>query len=370
MEVVLRRLHWKTVLIYLDDIIVFSKDFETHMERLAEVFTRLKAAGLKLKPSKCQLFGERVQYLGHVVSAQGGERDPVKVHAVAEWPVPKHRTDVRAFLGTCGYYRRFIADYSSVAKPLFQLSSPEHKFEWTTACHEAFTSLKKRLTQAPILAYPDYSKPFIVDTDASQVAMGAVLSQVHDGAERVVVYYSKTFTPEQSNYCVTRKELLAIVKALKHFRPHLYGRKFKVRTDHASLTWLLKTSTPSGQLGRWMETLAEFDFELEFRRGLKHNNADGLSRPVCQDCKQCARMAVVNIQPLEGLADYQSKCSEVRPVYNTLKEGSILDPATCAKGTSLLLALKDRLSFTHDKDLQITLDLRGRTCQVPICPVT
>ena len=185
-----------------------------------------------------------------------------------------------------------------------------------------------------------------------------------------MVYYSKTFTPEQSNYCVTRKKLLAIVKALKHFRPHLYGRKFKVRTDHASLTWLLKTSTPSGQLGRWMETLAEFDFELEFRRGLKHNNADGLSRPVCQDCKQCARIAVVNIQPLEGLADYQSKCSEVRPVYNTLKEGSILDPATCAKGTSLLLALKDRLSFTHDKDLQITLDLRGRTCQVPICPVT
>ena len=119
-----------------------------------------------------------------------------------------------------------------------------------------------------------------------------------------------------------------------------------------------------------METLEEFDFELEFRRGLKHNNADGLSKPMCQDCKQCACMTVVNVQPLEGLADYQSKRSEVEPVYNTLKDGSILDLTTCAKGTSLLLSLKNKLKFTQDEVLKITLDLRGKTCQVPVCPVT
>ena len=284
METVLRGLHWRTLLIYLDDIIVFSKDLDSHLERLGEVFTRLQTAGLKLKPEKCELFASRVNYLGHVVSERGVETDQEKVQSVKEWPVPKHPTDVRSFLGTCGYYRRFIPSYSEVARPLTQLSAAKPgDFVWTKECHSAFNKLKTHLSTAPILAYPDYNIPFILDTDASNVGCGAVLSQEQEGLARVIAYYSKMHSPEEINYCVTRQELLAIVKALKHFRPYLYGRKFTVRTDHASLAWLIRTPHPTNQLARWLELLSEFDLELVHRKGLKHNNADGLSRQECKD---------------------------------------------------------------------------------------
>lgn len=290
METALRGLHWKSVLIYLDDIIVFAPDVDSHVERLAEVFGRLRAAGLKLKPEKCRLFADRVQYLGHTVSHRGIETDQTKVDAVKEWPQPRHKRDVRAFLGTCGYYRRFIQNYSELSRPLSQLSSKSAPFKWTQECHESFEGLKRRLTTAPILAYPDYSLPFVLDTDASAVGTGAVLSQVQEGQERVVAYYSKMMSAEERNYCVTRQELVAVVKAIIHFRPQLYGREFTVRTDHASLSWLLRTPQPQGQVARWIATLSEYNFRLEYRKGRKHNNADGLSRQLCANCRQCERM--------------------------------------------------------------------------------
>jgi hypothetical protein len=217
METVLRGLHWKTLLIYLDDIIVFSPDLDSHLERLQEVFQRLMVAGLKLKPEKCHLFAKKVHYLGHVVSAQGIETEDDKTQAVQQWPTPKHKTDIRAFLGTCGYYRRFIKKYSEVSRPLSQACAKNSPFQWTTECQTAFSQLKAALTTAPILAYPNYSIPFILDTDASQVGSGAVLSQQQEGEERVVSYFSKMYSSEEINYCVTRQELLAIVKAVKHF---------------------------------------------------------------------------------------------------------------------------------------------------------
>ena len=290
METVLRGLHWQTVLIYLDDIIVFSKDMNSHLERLAEVFQRLTAAGLKLKPQKCTLFAEQVQYLGHVVSQNGISTDDSKVQRVQEWPRPQHKTDVRAFLGTCGYYRRFIPRYSEVSRSLSQLCSKDSRFQWDEECELAFNKLKAHLVTAPILAYPDYAREFILDTDASQVGTGAVLSQIHGGQERVVSYYSKMYSSEESNYCVTRQELLAIIKAVRHFRPQLYGRRFLVRTDHASLVWLLQNPAPTGQLARWLETLSEYNFRIQHRKGRKHNNADGLSRQICKECKQWDRM--------------------------------------------------------------------------------
>ena len=290
MEKVLQGLHWQTLLLYLDDVIVIAPDFNTHIQRLREVLQRLQQAGLKLKPSKCELLQTEVRYLGHVVSANGVATDPDKVQAVREWPEPHTAKQLMAFLGTVGYYRQYIEDYATLAKPLTVLTGKGIKWSWDSAAQGAFSELKRRLVEAPVLGYPDPRISYVLDTDASDVGVGAVLSQVQDSQERVIAYYSKTLAPPERNYCVTRRELLAVVKAVRHFRPYLYGRRFKLRTDHASLQWLCQRREPSHQVARWLEILAEFNYQLEHRAGTKHGNADGLSRRECQDCKQCGRI--------------------------------------------------------------------------------
>ena len=288
MEKVLKGLQWRTLLLYLDDVIIFSKDFESHLERLAEVCQRFRSAQLKLRPEKCHLFQREVHYLGHVVSRHGVATDPAKIAAVRDWKTPQCTQEVKSFLGFVGYYRRFCPDFATIARPLNILSSKEVKFQWGPAEETAFQQLRALLIEAPVLTYPDPSRQYILDTDASNEAAGAVLSQIVEGEERVVAYYSKTFSPPQRNYCVTRRELLAVVMATNHFRPYLYGQEFRLRTDHASLLWLYKRTEPSHQVARWLESLAEFRFQLEHRAGAKHGNADGLSR--CADCPQCTRI--------------------------------------------------------------------------------
>ena len=286
MESVLQGLHWKTLLLYLDDIIVIAPTFEIHVNRLEEVFQRLAKANLKLKPSKCELFQSSVKYLGHIVSAGGVATDPDKVKAIKEWTTPTTVKHVQAFLGLAGYYRQYINQFSTIAKPLSVLISKDTEWDWTEECEQAFQKLKQCLTEAPILGYPDPTLPYVLDTDASAVGVGAVLSQVQNGRERVIAYYSKTLAPPERNYCVTRRELLAVVKAVSHFRPYLYGRPFTLRTDHASLMWLCRRKEPSHQVARWLEILSEFKYRLEHRAGTKHTNADALSRH-CIDCRQC-----------------------------------------------------------------------------------
>ena len=290
MEQVVHGLHWKTLLLYLDDIIVIGPDFETHLTRLGEVLGRLRGAGLKLKPAKCELLQTKVGYLGHVVSQRGVSTDPEKIEAVAQWPVPKDLKELQAFLGTVGYYRQYIPSFATLAKPLTRLTGSKETWQWTTEQQEAFEQLQKCLVTAPVLGYPNPGLPYVLDTDASNEGVGAVLSQVQEGEERVIGYYSKTLTPPERNYCVTRRELLAVVKGVKHFRPYLYGQKFTLRTDHASLLWLCQRREPSDQVARWLETLSEFKYTLHHRAGARHGNADGLSRRPCGDCKQCQRI--------------------------------------------------------------------------------
>ena len=287
MEQVLKGLQWKSLLLYLDDVIVFSPDFETHLDRLGTVFARFRQANLKLKPSKCELLQQQVRYLGHVVSSQGVSTDPEKIKAIKEWQVPRCQTEVRTFLGFMGYYRRFCQDYATVAKPLTVLTAKGAEFVWGAEQQGAFDKLRLMMMSSPVLAYPDMKLEYILDTDASLDGVGAVLSQVQGEEERVIAYYSKTLGPAERNYCVTRRELLAIVMATKHFRPYLYGRKFRLRTDHASLQWLYRRKEPSHQVARWLELLAEFHFVLEHRAGERHGNADGMSR--CSSaCRQCS----------------------------------------------------------------------------------
>jgi transposase InsO family protein len=239
---------------------------------------------LKLKARKCVLFGKQVTYLGHVISENGIQTDPEKVDAVKRWPEPVNKTQVRSFIGLCSYYRKFIANFSNIARPLHKLTEVATPFLWTGECQTAFDLLKAKLTSAPILTHPDFSKPFILDTDASQNAIGAALSQIQDGQEKVIAYASKVLSKSERKYCVTRKELLAVVTFIKHFRPFLYGHKFLVRTDHSSLRWLLRFKDPEGQLARWLEVIAAYDMEIEHRAGKLHGNADGLSRLPCGQC--------------------------------------------------------------------------------------
>ncbi|KAG1930770.1 thy-1 membrane glycoprotein [Pimephales promelas] len=278
MDVVLADLQWTTCLVYLDDIIVFGRTFQEHLQRLEEVLLKLRHAKLKVKPSKCTIFSSQVQYLGHVISAEGVMADPSKVEAVQAWPTPKTQTEVRSFVGLASYYRRFIKGFAEIARPLHQLTEKGKRFVWREECQEAFQQLKSRLISAPVLAYPDPKKPFILDTDASDVGVGAVLSQEDGGLERVVAYASRALTKQERKYATTKKELLSVVTFTKHFKHYLLGREFLLRTDHSSLRWLHNFSGLEGQLARWLEQLANFQYKIIHRPGKQHTNADALSR--------------------------------------------------------------------------------------------
>ncbi|GBM92540.1 Retrovirus-related Pol polyprotein from transposon 297, partial [Araneus ventricosus] len=251
-------------------------------------FKRLQKANLKLSPKKCRFFRKEVSYLGHIISADGVKTDPEKTKAVVDWPRPETVHDLQSFLGLCTYYRRFVRNFPAIARPLHKLTEARSNFNWTEECENSFNSLKQALITSPVLTYPRTDKEFILDTDASNEGIGAVLSQKIGNEECVIAYFSKSLGKPERNYCVTRKELLAIVKSIEHFHHYLYGRKFLLRTDHASLRCLLNFREPEGQIARWIQRLQEYDFEIQHRKGTSHGNADALSRRPCKEsCKHC-----------------------------------------------------------------------------------
>jgi hypothetical protein len=285
MEIVLNGLQWTTCLIYLDDVIVFSSTFSDHISRLDEVFRRIQDSGLKLSPSKCNLFRTEVKFLGHIVSSQGTQPDPDNVRKLLDWPTPTCQTDVRAILGLANYYRKYIRDFSKRVRSLTDLTRKNRPFEWTAQCQQEFNDIKTALTSSDFMAYPTTDGLFILDTDACDRGLGSVLSQVQDGRERVIAYGSKSLLKSEINYCVTDKELLAVKTFILQYKHFLLGRKFIVRTDHAALKWLFTLQEPKGRIARWIELLSEFDFEIQYRPGVKHNNADGMSR--CPNPRNC-----------------------------------------------------------------------------------
>lgn len=284
MSDVLRGLQWEECLLYMDDIIVPAATFEEHLQRLEHVFQRLLVANLKLKPSKCIFFQKQVGFLGHVVSEQGIHTDPEKIKAVQEWPQPKNVKHMRSFLGLCSYYRRFVEGFAKIARPLHKICEKGVKFHWTLECQQAFDNLKRALVTPPILAYPNPGAPFILDTDASDKAVGAVLSQEQDSKERVIAYMSNTMNKHEQSYCITRKELLAVVTALKKFHCYLYGQEITLRTDNAAVSWMKNLKNPTGQTARWLQVLGTYNLNVVHRPGRVHGNADALSRAPCKSC--------------------------------------------------------------------------------------
>ena len=287
MDRMLTGLHWQICLVYLDDVIVFSKTPAEMLDRLRIVFQRLRSAKLKLKPSKCHLFQRKVKYLGHIISQDGISTDPDKVESVKHWPVPTNVHEIRSFTGFANYYRRFVPNFATIAKPLYDLTDKNVPFKWTKECQTAFDSLRIQLITAPVLSFPSPDGLLILDTDASAVGIGCVLSQVQNGIEKVLAYGSRCLSKEEKNYCTTRLELLAIVTFTNQFRHYLLGREFIVRTDHSSLRWLVHLKDSEGQLARWLEKLAEYKFTIIHRPGKFHTNADSLSRRPCPNSCPC-----------------------------------------------------------------------------------
>lgn len=266
------------VVVFLDDILVCSSDFKTHCRLLREVFSRLSSAGLKINPDKCEFGCREVKYLGFRVNESGLTTDPEKVDSVVTFPSPINVKQLRTFLGMAGWYRRFVSDFSTIVAPLTKLLKKRISWSWTDEQENSFQKLKTVLSSAPILARPNFTLPFVLQTDASNTGLGAVLTQIQDGEERVIAYSSRTLSRTEQNYSVTEKECLAVLFGIERNRHYLEGYTFTVITDHASLKWLLNLKNPTGRLARWSLRLQPFDFKIEYRKGKLNAVADALSR--------------------------------------------------------------------------------------------
>jgi len=286
MNIILQRENWSKCLIYLDDVLIFGRTIKEHNDRLSLVLQRIKEAGLKLSPEKCCILKTRVHYLGHVIDADGVRTDPDKITAIKQWHIPMCVKELQSFLGLCNYYRRFIKNYAMLSEPLTRMIQKDAKFDWDDDKINAFNRLKEALSSPPVLALPIRDGYYVLDTDASQNSIGAVLSQIQNGSERVVAFASKTLTKSQRKYCITRKELFSIYTFVLKFKHYLFGQKFTVRTDHEALKWFLKWDSPNtSQFCVWKSELEVYDMVIEYRKGKYHVNADALSR--LGYCEQC-----------------------------------------------------------------------------------
>ena len=277
-------------IVYLDDLIIFSDTKEEHLKRIEAVFQKLAAAGLKLKPSKCYFYKEEIEHLGHVVSGEGICTNPKKVEAVTKWPTPQTVYDVRSFLGFVGYYRRFIKNFSKIAKPIREVitglenqskrTAKKTFIEWTEAANSAFEHLKELCVSTPLLAYSDYQLPFILHTDSRSEGLGAVLYQKQEGKLRVIAYALRSVSKSESNYSAHKLEFLALKWAVcEKFHEYLYGSKpFEVYTDNNPLTCVLTSAKLDACGQRCVAKLANYNFTIKYRCGQSNVEADALSR--------------------------------------------------------------------------------------------
>ena len=278
MDQVLTGLQGVELFVYMDDIVVYASSLEEHNIKMNKLMDRLRAANLMLQPDKCEFLRHEVTYLGHIIGENGIRPDPQKISAVKNFPTPKNIKNIRQFLGLAGYYRRFISDFSKIANPLSNLLKKDVAFKWTDVTQEAFDTLKELLCKEPILQYPDFNRAFILTTDASDFAIGGILSQGEIGHDLPIAYASRVLNAPEKNYSTIEKELLAITYCVNHFRPYLYGKKFTLVTDHQPLTWLHRVKDPTSRLVRWRLKLEEYSYDIIYKKGTSNSNADALSR--------------------------------------------------------------------------------------------
>ncbi|GJX40154.1 putative reverse transcriptase domain-containing protein [Tanacetum coccineum] len=264
----------KFVIVFIDDILIYSKNKKEHKEHLKQILELLKKEELYAKFSKCEFWIPKVQFLGHVIDSEGIHVDPAKIESIKDWTSPKSPTEIRQFLGLAGYYRRFIEGFSKIAKPMTKLTQKKVKFEWGDKQEAAFQLLKQKLCSAPILALPEGSEDFITYCDASKKGLGAVLMQ----REKVISYASRQLKIHEKNYTTHDLELGAVVFALKIWRHYLYGTKCTVFTDHKSLQHILDQKELNMRQRRWLELLSDYDCDIRYHPGKANVVADALSR--------------------------------------------------------------------------------------------
>lgn len=367
MQRVLRDRLYNGVIVFVDDILIYSKTAEEHAELVDWVLQRLEDEGYYAHPDKCEFFESEVSFLGHVVSEKGLAVQQYKVKAVRDWPQPHTKKEVRSFLGLTGYYRKFIKQYSELALPLTDLTRDDTKFEWGGLQQEAFDGLKERLTTADVLAHPDPDRPYILATDASGFAISGVLMQDQaDGSRRPVAFYSKKMNGAEMRYPVHEQELLAVVGAVEHWRCYLEGSAYPllIHTDHRSLQYLNTQPHLSARQSRWVEKLSEFEFVIQPVAGKTNVVADALSRRADYEAEAEANEAkrrtdteasgtvLQNVIPQRVKVRLTCVDAEVRPLWETrLADVPLLqDLRTAAKKDEVY---QQRLTAERDDGLMV-----------------
>ncbi len=280
MNNILRDYIGKFCFVYLDDIVIYSKTVQDHFQHLKQLFAKLEVSGLTLNLKKCSMLQKNITYLGHVVSEEGVHTEASKVKAVQDFPAPKNLKEVQRFLGLASWYHHFISHFSEQAAPLYALKAKNATWDWTVECQNASDDLKYALQRTPVLMPPDFTKDFKVQTDASDIGLGAVLTQDFNGAEHVIAYASRLLHGAEKSYSTAEKECLAVVWAVEKWRQYLEGGNFEVLTDHSALTWVFNHPKPSSRLTRWALRLQGFSFTVKYRKGSCNVVPDALSRGV------------------------------------------------------------------------------------------
>ena len=292
------------VIVYIDDILVYSQDLATHLRTLDQVLQRLQESKLFAHRAKCAFCQDRVEFLGHIVSAQGVEADGRKLSIIEEWPTPTDAHEVRSFLGLANYFWRFVRRFAHIAAPLHALTSSRAVWRWEAEHHAAFAELKRALSQAPVIVPFEPKLPITVYTDASDLQVGAVLTQDHGQGPQVVAFESAALKPSNRTLTVQEKEMFSIVHACKIWRHYLHGSEFEfvVNTDHASLQYIFTCKEPSMQFQRWAQKLGEFKFSIRYQPGKLNAVADALSRrPGAAVLSAMQLLATCVVGPASGL---------------------------------------------------------------------
>ncbi|GBO04446.1 Retrovirus-related Pol polyprotein from transposon 17.6 [Araneus ventricosus] len=355
MNLVLAGLNEFHISCYIDDLVIASQDFETHIKRLQMVFDRLIQANLKVKPSKCSFLRNEISYLGHTIKEGQVFPDKKNLDSIKKALPPKNRKQVRSFLGLTGFYRKFIPNYSKVALPLTELTKDTTKFEWSEREQLAFEELKNYLISEPCLALPDFSKPFSVFTDASKYALGAVLVQEDETKfHHPISFASRKLSDAETRYSVVEREAMAIVFALNHFKNYLFGKHFTVYSDQQCLSKILKLKDPNSRIARWMLTLQQFDYTVIHKPGRLNQMADYLSRakypkeenvsveqPDINTLELNSSTFVCNSMPVSEIIQKQNCDSYFNNIKNKLKSNFIFSPK------SPKFFIKDDLLLCH-----------------------
>lgn len=342
------------LLIYLDDIIILSTTFEEHLKDLQAVFDRLKEYNLTANREKCHFCCSRIKYLGHYITPQGLALDPEKVLAINKMKPPSNVKHLLTFLQMCSWYRRFVQNFAKVTEPLSRLTKKNVEWKWETEQQTAFNRLRELLVNAPILAQVDESKPFIIKTDASGYAVGAVLVQGEGEQEHPIEYASRLLNAAERNYSTTEREALAVVWAVNKFRGYIEGSPITLLTDHQALKWLMSLKSPTGRLARWALQLQPYDITIKYITGRTNVVADALSRPSCstentEDCGICSIIVDIPSKTAKEVRDEQMKDEIIKKIIIAL-EGSIEEEAKYWSKKGYILNDGIVYRYTQDDD--------------------